>query len=124
MAPSEDPLGPDSVDADPIGQFRRWYDEAVVAGVRQPDAMTLATASFAGAVTARTVLLRGLDAFGFSFFTNLESAKGEQLAANPRAALVFTGGSRSARSGWSVRCAGSTMRRRRVTGRTARAAIA
>jgi pyridoxamine 5'-phosphate oxidase len=89
MPPSEDPLGPDSVDADPIGQFRRWYDEAVVAGVRQPDAMTLATASFAGAVTARTVLLRGLDAFGFSFFTNLESAKGEQLAANPRAALVF-----------------------------------
>jgi len=89
MPPFPDPLGPESVDAEPIAQFRRWYDEAVAAGVRQPDAMTLATAAPDGSVSARTVLLRGLDEHGFSFFTNLESAKGVQLAANPRAALVF-----------------------------------
>jgi pyridoxamine 5'-phosphate oxidase len=84
-----DPLGPESVDADPLAQFRRWYGEAETAGVRQPDAMTLATATPAGAVSARTVLLRGLDERGFEFFTNLESAKSLELAANPRAALVF-----------------------------------
>jgi pyridoxamine 5'-phosphate oxidase len=82
-------LTPESVDPDPISQFRRWYDEAVAAGVAQPDAMTLATATADGAVTARTVLMRGLDARGFTFFTNLESAKAGVLDANPRAALVF-----------------------------------
>jgi pyridoxamine 5'-phosphate oxidase len=82
-------LGPESVDPDPVAQFRRWYDEAVAAGVRQPDAMTLATSRGAGDVAARTVLLRGLDENGFAFFTNLESAKGDELRAHPRAALVF-----------------------------------
>jgi pyridoxamine 5'-phosphate oxidase len=82
-------LGPESVDPDPIAQFRRWYDEAAAAGVRQPDAMTLATSTPAGAVSARTVLLRGLDDNGFAFYTNLESAKGTELRAHPRAALVF-----------------------------------
>jgi len=90
MPPADQPsLGPDSVAADPIAQFRRWYDDAATAGVTQPDAMTLATATRDGAVSARTVLLRGLDEHGFAFFTNLESAKGTELAANPRAALVF-----------------------------------
>jgi pyridoxamine 5'-phosphate oxidase len=84
-----DSLGPDSVDPDPIAQFRRWYDEAAAAGVRQPDAMTLATATPDGSVSARTVLLRGLDERGFAFFTNFESAKGRELAVNARAALVF-----------------------------------
>jgi len=87
--PDPEPLGPESVAADPIAQFRRWYGEAEAAGVRQPDAMTLATATPTGAVSARTVLLRGLDERGFAFFTHLESAKGLELAANPRAALVF-----------------------------------
>lgn len=82
-------LTPDSVDPDPIGQFRRWYDEAVDAGVRQPDAMTLATATRAGDVSARTVLMRGLDERGFAFYTNLASAKAGVLDGNPRAALVF-----------------------------------
>jgi pyridoxamine 5'-phosphate oxidase len=82
-------LGPESVDPDPIAQFRRWYDEAGAAGVRQPDAMTLATSTRDGRVSARTVLLRGLDEHGFAFFTNLESAKGADLTENPRAALVF-----------------------------------
>ena len=89
MSLAPEPLGPETVDPDPIAQFRRWYAEAEAAGVRQPDAMTLATATPAGAVSARTVLLRGLDDRGFAFFTNLESAKGLELAANPRAALVF-----------------------------------
>jgi pyridoxamine 5'-phosphate oxidase len=82
-------LTPDAVDPEPIGQFRRWYDEAVAVGVAQPDAMTLATATSDGAVTARTVLMRGLDERGFAFFTNLESAKAIVLDVNPRAALVF-----------------------------------
>jgi pyridoxamine 5'-phosphate oxidase len=82
-------LDPESVDPDPIVQFRRWYDEAVGAGVRQPDAMTLATAGPDGAVSARTVLMRGLDERGFAFYTNLESAKAQDLEATRRAALVF-----------------------------------
>jgi len=74
---------------DPIVQFSRWYDDAVTSGVRQTDAMTLATAMPDGMVSARTVLMRGLDDRGFAFYTNLESDKADQLTANPRAALVF-----------------------------------
>ncbi len=77
------------VDADPFAQFRRWFDEAAAAGVPEPNAMTLATASREGAPSARVVLLKGLDARGFVFFTNYESRKGVELADNPRAALVF-----------------------------------
>jgi pyridoxamine 5'-phosphate oxidase len=84
-----EPLDPTTVDLDPITQFRRWYDDALAAGVRQPEAMTLATVGADGAPDARTVLLRGLDERGFAFYTNLESAKAEQLTADPRAALVF-----------------------------------
>lgn len=87
--PPVDRLTPDTVDADPLIQFRRWYEEAVAAGVRQPDAMTLATATTDGHVSARTVLMRGLDERGFAFYTNKESAKAADLASNPRAALVF-----------------------------------
>jgi pyridoxamine 5'-phosphate oxidase len=83
------PLTPDSVDPDPIVQFGRWFDAARAAEVRQPDAMTVATSTPAGEVSARTVLLRGLDARGFVFYTNFESAKSEELHANPMAALVF-----------------------------------
>ena len=82
-------LTPESVAADPIIQFRAWYDAAVAAGVRQPDAMTLATATLDGRVSARTVLMRGLDERGVAFYTNVESAKACDLDANPRAALVF-----------------------------------
>ena len=83
------PLGPDSVADDPIVQFRAWYDDAVAAGVRQPDAMTLATTTPGGDVSARTVLMRGVDERGLAFYTNVESAKAAELAAHPRAALVF-----------------------------------
>jgi pyridoxamine 5'-phosphate oxidase len=79
----------DELATEPIEQFRRWFDEALTAGVRQPEAMTLATATPDGRVSARTVLLRGLDERGFAFYTNLESPKAIELATNPRAALVF-----------------------------------
>jgi pyridoxamine 5'-phosphate oxidase len=86
---SPEPLDPASVPADPVELFRRWYAQAQAAGVRQPEAMTLATATAGGAVSARTVLLRGVDERGFVFYTNFESAKGRDLAADPHAALVF-----------------------------------
>jgi pyridoxamine 5'-phosphate oxidase len=76
-------------DADPIRQFGRWWDEALAAEVLEANAMTLATASATGVPSARTVLLKGFDERGFVFFTNYESRKGEELAANPQAALLF-----------------------------------
>ncbi len=75
--------------ADPIDQFRLWFEEAVGAGLPEPNAMTLATATREGRPSARTVLLRGFDGSGFVFFTNYNSRKGRELAANPWAALLF-----------------------------------
>jgi pyridoxamine 5'-phosphate oxidase len=74
--------------ADPIVQFVRWFDEAVAARVPEPNAMTLATVA-GGQPSARVVLLKGVDAAGFVFFTNYDSRKGRELDAHPRAALVF-----------------------------------
>ncbi len=76
-------------DADPIVQFSHWWDEANAAEVREANAMTLATADASGTPSARTVLLKGFDATGFVFFTNYESRKGNELSANPHAALLF-----------------------------------
>jgi pyridoxamine 5'-phosphate oxidase len=76
-------------DPDPFRQFARWWDEAVAAQVREANAMTLATADADGAPAARTVLLKGYDDNGFVFYTNYESRKGRELAANPRASLLF-----------------------------------
>jgi pyridoxamine 5'-phosphate oxidase len=73
---------------DPIAQFRAWFDQAVAAGLREPNAMTLATATRAGRPSARLVLLKGIDT-GFVFFTNYESRKAGDLAENPWAALAF-----------------------------------
>jgi len=74
---------------DPIQQFGVWFDEAVAAAVPEPNAMTLATADAAGQAAARIVLMRDFGARGFAFFTNFESRKGRELAAIPRAALLF-----------------------------------
>lgn len=74
---------------DPLSQFRVWFAAAVAAGIREPNAMNLATVSPDGHPSARIVLLKELDATGFVFFTNYLSRKGSDLAANPRAALVF-----------------------------------
>jgi pyridoxamine 5'-phosphate oxidase len=77
------------LDPDPIVQFMRWMQDALDAGLRMPNEMTLATADRSGRVSARMVLLRGVDERGFRFFTNYQSRKARQLADNPRAALVF-----------------------------------
>ena len=75
--------------ADPIALVRRWFDDAQAFGVPQHDAMTLATATPDGRPSARAVLLKGIDARGFAFFTNYESRKARELDANPHAALVL-----------------------------------
>jgi pyridoxamine 5'-phosphate oxidase len=77
------------VDPDPFRQLVTWYEEAVAAGVRQPDAMTLATSTPDGRVSARVVLLRGIDPDGLVFFTSYHSRKARELEANPRAAVVL-----------------------------------
>ncbi len=77
------------LEPDPFAQFDRWFGVAVAAGVNEPNAMTLATADGTGRPSARTVLLKGVDSRGFVFYTNHGSRKGRDLAANPRAALVF-----------------------------------
>lgn len=76
-------------DPDPFAQFERWFEEAEQAGVREPDAMTLATVDAHGVPSARTVALRGFDRRGFAFYTNVTSRKGGELAENNRVAIVF-----------------------------------
>ena len=73
----------------PFTQFQRWYAEAVAANAMEPNAMTLATATRDGIPSARTILLKGFDERGFTFYTNYESQKGKELNENPNAALVF-----------------------------------
>lgn len=85
-AAAEPPL-PDG--ADPIGLFVEWMAAAAAAEPSDPHAMTLASVDADGRPDARVVLLKDVDARGFTFFTNTESAKGRELAANPAAALVF-----------------------------------
>jgi len=74
---------------DPFAQFNKWWQEAVNAGIDEPNAMTLATATADGMPDARIVLLKGFDEKGFAFYTNYNSIKGQQLLENPRATLVF-----------------------------------
>ena len=82
-------LGESDVAADPVEQFARWWRDALSAEVPEPDAMTLATADASGRPSGRIVLLKGFDDRGFVFYTNYESRKGRELAANPYAALVL-----------------------------------
>jgi pyridoxamine 5'-phosphate oxidase len=77
------------LDPDPLGQFRRWYGEAEVAGVEAPQAMALATATAQGLPSVRMVLLKGADERGYAFFTGYVSRKAAELDANPHAALLF-----------------------------------
>ncbi|MBX9579493.1 MAG: pyridoxamine 5'-phosphate oxidase [Gemmataceae bacterium] len=74
---------------DPIALFRRWFDQAEAAGLAEPNAFALATATPDGAPSVRFVLLKALDDRGFTFFTNYDSRKGRELAANARAAMCF-----------------------------------
>ena len=82
-------LNETDIDADPFKQFHLWFNDALTANLIEPNAMTLATATRDGKPSARTVLLKGFDERGFVFYTNYESRKGQELAENPWAALVF-----------------------------------
>ncbi len=77
------------LDANPFAQFDHWMREAIETQVIEPNAMTLATADAAGRPAVRTVLLKGFDQRGFVFYSNYESAKARDLAANPKVALLF-----------------------------------
>ncbi|HEY8387959.1 MAG TPA: pyridoxamine 5'-phosphate oxidase [Parasegetibacter sp.] len=82
-------LSEEDVAATPTEQFRKWWNDALVANVDEVNAMTLATASNDGLPSARIVLLKGFDENGFVFFTNYQSYKAQHLEQNPRACLVF-----------------------------------
>lgn len=82
-------LSEDDAAEEPFAQFARWFGEAVSGELREPNAMTVATATPDGVPSARIVLLKSWDERGFVFFTNYGSDKGGELAANPVAALVF-----------------------------------
>ena len=77
------------LDADPLRQFDLWFEDAKRAGNRLPEALTLATASKSGAPCARVILLKQVSRGDFLFFTNYESRKAQDLAANPRATMIF-----------------------------------
>jgi pyridoxamine 5'-phosphate oxidase len=77
------------LDADPIVQFDKWFQQALTGGLREANAMTLATADKQGRPSARIVLLKGVSENGFTFFTNYQSRKGIELTENPNASLVL-----------------------------------
>jgi len=78
-----------NIDPNPINQFARWFADAEAAGLKLPNAMTLATATRDGVPSARLVLLKDFNEQGFTFYTNYDSQKGRELDENPNAALVF-----------------------------------
>ena len=82
-------LDESQVDRDPMKQFGVWMVEAIHAQVPEPTAMTLSTVDAKGRPSGRIVLLKGVDPRGFVFFTNYQSRKGREMAANPQAALTF-----------------------------------
>jgi pyridoxamine 5'-phosphate oxidase len=82
-------LSRSTVAADPFEQFAVWFNEAVEADIFEPNAMHLGTSSIDGIPSGRTVLLKGFDASGFTFFTNYNSLKGRELTANPNCYLHF-----------------------------------
>jgi pyridoxamine 5'-phosphate oxidase len=86
---SQRQLSESDVANDPIQQFSKWWEEAVASHIDEVNAMTLATASIDGMPSARIVLLKGFDNRGFTFFTNYDSFKAQQLSENPKACLVF-----------------------------------
>ncbi|MBT3205142.1 MAG: pyridoxamine 5'-phosphate oxidase [Gammaproteobacteria bacterium] len=82
-------LSRDTLNPDPIIQFEQWFNEALKTDIKDPSAMSLATANKQGEVSLRTVLLKIYDQQGFVFFTNYESAKSQHIAENPNVALLF-----------------------------------
>lgn len=86
---SQHELSRSNVAVDPFVQFAAWFDEAVASEIFEPNAMHLGTASLDGVPSGRTVLLKGFDATGLTFFTNYNSRKARELAANPNCYLHF-----------------------------------
>ena len=86
---SKKKLSEKNADANAIKQFTKWWKQAVASGIEEVNAMTLATASLDGIPSARIVLLKEFGKEGFTFFTNYGSFKGQQMAENPKACLVF-----------------------------------
>jgi len=84
-----DALEIDEVYGDPMVQWQRWHDEALDAGVAEPNAMTLGTVGLDGVPDARILLVRGADEHGFSFYTNYTGTKSRQLDAHPHASALF-----------------------------------
>jgi pyridoxamine 5'-phosphate oxidase len=82
-------LNETEVAGNPFLQFADWWKQAIESEIDEVNAMTLATASLEGVPSARIVLLKGYDERGFVFYTNYESAKGQELAENPRASILF-----------------------------------
>jgi pyridoxamine 5'-phosphate oxidase len=82
-------LNETEVASNPFQLFTDWWKQAIESQIDEVNAMTLATASLEGVPSARIVLLKGYDERGFVFYTNYESAKGQELAENPRASLLF-----------------------------------
>jgi pyridoxamine 5'-phosphate oxidase len=83
------PLREQDANSDPLRQFDAWYREAAASGLREPGAVAVATSSADGVPSVRMVLLKQHDQRGFVFYSNYESRKGHELAANPRAAMLF-----------------------------------
>lgn len=82
-------LDESDLDPDPVAMVQRWLGDAVSGGIHEPNAMVVSTVSPEGQPSSRTVLLKGLDADGFRFYTNLTSRKADELAAEPRCALLL-----------------------------------
>lgn len=79
----------ESIDKNPLQQFKRWFDEAIAAHVVEPNALTLSTVSENGFPSGRIVLLKGIENEKFQFYTNYQSQKGKELETNPACALTF-----------------------------------
>lgn len=82
-------LSETAVDADPVVQFAQWFDEAVKAGIKEPNAMGVSTVGEDGRPSSRILLIKDFDQRGFTWFTNYTSRKGMELAQNPYASLLF-----------------------------------
>jgi pyridoxamine 5'-phosphate oxidase len=87
--PLHQPLRAEDLDRDPIRQFQGWFEAAVQAGIDQPEAAAVATATPDGRPSCRMVLVKTVDEHGFVFYTNYESRKGNELAHNAHAALLY-----------------------------------
>lgn len=82
-------LNQNSCESSPYNQFEKWFDEAIKADILEPNAMVLSTANLKGAPSQRTVLLKGFDQTGFTFYTNYASRKGKEIASNSQVSILF-----------------------------------